>query len=70
MKRILILEPIKSNSSNISSVIVHYDLYTADTALTYSKKSKRAVAVNGQILEPTVTFNQTHQTYLNLILDQ
>ncbi|MCL7988982.1 multicopper oxidase domain-containing protein [Sphingobacterium sp. lm-10] len=36
--------------------IVHYDLYVKDTLVNYAGKSKRAIAVNGQIPMPTLTF--------------
>nr|WP_233260899.1 multicopper oxidase domain-containing protein [Pedobacter sp. HMWF019] len=37
---------------------VRYDLYVADTTVTYGGKSKRAIAVNGQIPMPTLTFTE------------
>lgn len=37
---------------------VRYDLYIADTIVTFGKKAKRAIAVNGQIPMPTLTFSQ------------
>lgn len=37
---------------------VRYDLYIADTTVTFGKKSKRAIAVNGQIPMPTLTFTE------------
>lgn len=37
---------------------VRYDLYVADTTVTYGKKTKRAIAVNGQIPMPTLTFTE------------
>lgn len=37
---------------------VRYDLYIADTTVTYGKKAKRAIAVNGQIPMPTLTFTE------------
>ena len=37
---------------------VRYDLYVADTTVTFGKKSKRAIAVNGQIPMPTLTFTE------------
>ncbi len=38
--------------------IVHYDLYIRDTIVNFSGKSKRAIAVNGQIPMPTLTFTE------------
>jgi CopA family copper-resistance protein len=37
---------------------VRYDLYVRDTMVTFGKKSKRAIAVNGQIPMPTLTFTE------------
>lgn len=37
---------------------VRYDLYVADTVVTYGGKPKRAVAVNGSIPMPTLTFTE------------
>ncbi|MEJ5962967.1 multicopper oxidase domain-containing protein [Pedobacter immunditicola] len=52
------LGPIKTIASNRPPRTVRYDLYIADTTVTYGKKSKRAIAVNGQIPMPTLTFTQ------------
>ncbi len=38
--------------------IVHYDLYIKDTVVNFSGKAKRAIAVNGQIPMPTLTFTE------------
>ncbi|MFM9909220.1 MAG: multicopper oxidase domain-containing protein [Chitinophagaceae bacterium] len=38
--------------------IVHYDLYIRDTLVNFSGKEKRAIAVNGQIPMPTLTFTE------------
>jgi len=37
---------------------VRYDLYIRDTMVTYGNKPKRAIAVNGQIPMPTLTFTE------------
>ena len=37
---------------------VRYDLYIRDTMVTFGKKPKRAIAVNGQIPMPTLTFTE------------
>lgn len=37
---------------------VRYDLYVRDTIVNFSGKSKRAIAVNGQIPMPTLTFTE------------
>tara|TARA_R110002074_G_scaffold257269_7_gene429775 strand:- start:15324 stop:17564 length:2241 start_codon:yes stop_codon:yes gene_type:complete len=38
--------------------IVHYDLTITDTIVNFSGKEKRAIAVNGQIPMPTLTFTE------------
>ncbi|KIA87367.1 multicopper oxidase domain-containing protein [Flavobacterium sp. AED] len=38
--------------------VVRYDLYVRDTIVTFGDKSKRAIAVNGQIPMPTLTFTE------------
>ncbi|MGH2667167.1 multicopper oxidase domain-containing protein [Flavobacterium sp.] len=38
--------------------IVRYDLYVKDTLVNFSGKEKRAIAVNGQIPMPTLTFTE------------
>jgi CopA family copper-resistance protein len=38
--------------------IVRYDLYVKDTLVNFTGKSKRAIAVNGQIPMPTLTFTE------------
>ena len=38
--------------------VAHYDLYVKDTVVNFSGKSKRAIAVNGQIPMPTLTFTE------------
>eukprot|EP01132_Coremiostelium_polycephalum_P014231 gene14231-17299_t len=52
------LGPIKTISNSAPPRTVRYDLYIADTTVTYGKKTKRAIAVNGQIPMPTLTFTQ------------
>ncbi|WP_414000120.1 multicopper oxidase domain-containing protein [Flavobacterium sp. W1B] len=38
--------------------VVRYDLYVRDTLVNFSGKEKRAIAVNGQIPMPTLTFTE------------
>ncbi|MGN0019703.1 MAG: multicopper oxidase domain-containing protein [Sphingobacterium hotanense] len=38
--------------------VVRYDLYVKDTLVNYSGKEKRAIAVNGMIPMPTLTFTE------------
>ncbi len=42
----------------VAQNIVRYDLYVRDTIVNYSGKEKRAIAVNGQIPMPTLTFTE------------
>lgn len=52
------LGPIKTIASKTGPRTVRYDLYIRDTIVTYGKKPKRAIAVNGQIPMPTLTFTE------------
>ena len=52
------LGSIKPIVNNTPPKTVRYDLYIADTTVTFGKKSKRAIAVNGQIPMPTLTFTE------------
>lgn len=52
------LGPINTITSSIPPRTVRYDLYIADTIVNFSGKSKRAIAVNGQIPMPTLTFTE------------
>jgi FtsP/CotA-like multicopper oxidase with cupredoxin domain len=50
-----------SESKSIGKTIaktVRYDLYVRDTIVNFSGKQKRAIAVNGQIPMPTLTFTE------------
>jgi len=66
------LGPIRTVSNKFPPRTVRYDLYIADTTVTYGKKSKRAIAVNGQIPMPTLTFTQgdTALIYVHNNLDE
>ncbi len=52
------LGPIKTITSKTGSRTVRYDLYIRDTTVIFGKKPKRAIAVNGQIPMPTLTFTE------------
>lgn len=43
---------------NFAQKVVHYDLLVNDTIVNFSGKKKRAIAVNGQIPMPTLTFTE------------
>ncbi|MES2827720.1 MAG: copper oxidase [Sphingobacteriales bacterium] len=66
------LGPIKTIPNNTKPRTVRYDLYIADTTVTYGKKSRRAIAVNGQIPMPTLTFTEgdTAEIYVHNNLDE
>ncbi|MEX0995834.1 MAG: multicopper oxidase domain-containing protein [Flavobacteriaceae bacterium] len=42
----------------IAQKVMRYDLYVTDTIVNFSGKEKRAIAVNGQIPMPTLTFTE------------
>ncbi len=52
------LGPIKFITNNTPPRTVRYDLYIKDTTVTFGNKPKRAIAVNGQIPMPTLTFTE------------
>ena len=51
---LLLLITITANAQKV----VRYDLYVRDTIVNFSGKEKRAIAVNGQIPMPTLTFTE------------
>jgi FtsP/CotA-like multicopper oxidase with cupredoxin domain len=51
---VLLLIIITANAQKV----VRYDLYVRDTIVTFGNKPKRAIAVNGQIPMPTLTFTE------------
>jgi CopA family copper-resistance protein len=63
---------IKTIPNNEPPRTVRYDLYIADTIVTFGKKSKRAIAVNGQIPMPTLTFTEgdTAEIYVHNNLNE
>ncbi|PZR24308.1 MAG: copper oxidase [Flavobacterium psychrophilum] len=52
--------------------LVRYDLYVRDTIVNFSGKPRRAIAVNGQIPMPTLTFTEgdTAEIYVHNELDE
>jgi CopA family copper-resistance protein len=63
---------IKTIVNNTPPRIVRYDLYIADTTVAFGKKAKRAIAVNGQIPMPTLTFTEgdTAEIYVHNNLNE
>ncbi|MES2328671.1 MAG: multicopper oxidase domain-containing protein [Bacteroidota bacterium] len=65
-------EAIKTIVNNTPPRTVHYDLFIRDTTVTFGKKAKRAIAVNGQIPMPTLTFTEgdTAEIYVHNEMDE
>lgn len=58
-KKLLPIVIMLLSSTNIfSQNVVRYDLFVEDTIINFTGKQKRAIAVNGQIPMPTLTFTQ------------
>ena len=66
------LGPIKTINNNTPPRTVRYDLYIADTMVNFTGRSKRAIAVNGQIPMPTLTFTEgdTAEIYVHNNLNE
>ncbi|MBC7383837.1 MAG: multicopper oxidase domain-containing protein [Bacteroidia bacterium] len=69
----------KTKSETIKTIVNHtpprtvrYDLYIVDTLVNFSGKTKRAIAVNGQIPMPVLTFTQgdTAEIYVHNELNE
>ncbi|MGX7690219.1 multicopper oxidase domain-containing protein [Flectobacillus roseus] len=67
-------EKIKDNTTYMNHIPknVRYDLYIRDTVVNFGSKSKRAIAVNGQIPMPTLTFTEgdTAEIYVHNELNE
>ncbi|MBG6110439.1 CopA family copper-resistance protein [Flavobacterium sp. CG_23.5] len=66
------LGPIKTVVSKIAPRTVRYDLYVRDTIVNFTGTPKRAIAVNGQIPMPTLTFTEgdTAEIHVHNELDE
>lgn len=66
------LGPIKTIAAKYPPRTVRYDLYIADTTVTYGGKAKKAIAVNGSIPMPTLTFTEgdTAEIYVHNRLNE
>lgn len=53
-------------NSFVAQNIVRYDLYVRDTIVNFAGKEKRAIAVNGQIPMPTLTFIEGDSVVINV----
>ena len=65
-------QTIKTIINNTLPKTVRYDLYITDTIVNFSGKLKRAIAVNGQIPMPTLTFTEgdTAEIYVHNKLNE
>ncbi len=61
------LGPIRTLVNNTPPHTVRYDIYLADTTVTYGGKPRRAIAANGSIPMPTLTFTEgdTAEVYVH-----
>lgn len=61
-----------ASATIFAQTTVRYDLYIADTTVTFGKEAKRAIAVNGSIPMPTLTFTQgdTAEIYVHNNLNE
>jgi FtsP/CotA-like multicopper oxidase with cupredoxin domain len=58
-KNVLLIVVLLLVATNIfAQKVVRYDLYVKDTIVNFTGKEKRAIAVNGQIPMPTLTFTE------------
>lgn len=64
--------PLKTLTNQNPPRTVRYDLYIADTIVNFTGKAKRAIAVNGQIPMPTLTFTEgdTAEIYVHNNLNE
>ena len=60
------------STKTFAQKVVHYDLYIRDTIVNFTGKEKRAIAVNGQIPMPTLTFTEgdTAEIYVHNELNE
>lgn len=58
IKLLAVFIGILSTTTVLAQKVVRYDLTVTDTIVNYSGKEKRAIAVNGQIPMPTLTFTE------------
>ena len=61
-----------ATTSLFAQKVVRYDLYVKDTIVNFAGKEKRAIAVNGQIPMPTLTFTEgdTAEIYVHNELNE
>lgn len=71
-KLILACVLLWANTILFSQKVVRYDLYVNDTVVNFTGKERRAIAVNGQIPMPTLTFTEgdTAEIHVHNQLDE
>ncbi len=75
MKKIILIAALITSvlaQTSFAQKIVRYDLYVKDTIVNFTGKPKRAIAVNGQIPMPTLTFTEgdTAEIYVHNELNE
>jgi CopA family copper-resistance protein len=65
------VEIIKTIENKESPKTIRYDLYVADTVVNFTGKTKHAIAVNGSIPMPTLTFTEgdTAEIYVHNMMN-
>jgi FtsP/CotA-like multicopper oxidase with cupredoxin domain len=58
LKKIILFFVVSLPIISFSQKVVHYELFVRDTMVNYTGKTVRAIAVNGQIPMPTLTFTE------------
>lgn len=58
LNTILFAFALLATTSLRAQKLIHYDLYVTDTIVNFTGKPKHAIAVNGQIPMPTLTFTE------------
>jgi CopA family copper-resistance protein len=71
-KSILLILFLTFTGALYAQKIVRYDLYVKDTTVNFTGEPKRAIAVNGQIPMPTLTFTEgdTSEIYVHNELEE
>ena len=72
LQKYIVLMLLFLSTKSFAQKVVHYDLYVRDTLVNFSGKVKRAIAVNGQIPMPTLTFTEgdTAEIYVHNELNE
>ena len=72
IQKILLSLMLLTTAKAYTQKVVHYDLHIKDTTVNFTGKLKRAIAVNGQIPMPTLTFTEgdTAEIYVHNDLNE